>query len=287
MSVVNYSLIKKLTNGKSINHKVVDYAKELLFSLIRDYITEEEQLEQIKEKLSRMEVRLLTDNEFKRTYDKYTRGPIPRAFVVDNTVYLKIFSKLKNYDFHNLVHEMLHIMSFNDKKVGLYQKLDNHQFYGYGFNEAFTEYMTSLILNEKFNNYSNDLNYMIQLFMELSNTNTKELFYLYTSCEEWLTGDLIKRFNSSNDSLLDLVIEYDNRLAATRVRSFNPNRVLEIFLDSIQDKIDNDIYFNKGKVSDLLRQYYKYFEEWELDFQIRDRVINVIDNLKPSLLILK
>lgn len=234
-----------------------------------------------------MEVKLLTDNEFKRTYNKYSRGVIPYAFTIDSTIYLKISSKLKNYDFHNLIHEMLHVMSANNRKMGLYQRLENHQFYGYGFNEAFTEYMTSLLLNEKFINYSSDLNYMIQLFMELSNTNIKEMFRLYTSSEEWISSDLVKRFNSSNDSLIDLIIEYDNRLVATRVRSFNPNNTLKIFLDSVQDKIDNDIYFDRSKVSSLLKQYYTFFEEWDLDPKIRERVLEVIDNLKSSILVLK
>ncbi len=287
MSTANYKLIRKLTNGKSINHKVVSYAQELLFSLILDYATNQEQLEQIKEKLSSMEVKLLTDNTFKRTYNKYSRGVIPYAFAIDSTIYLKISSKLKNYDFHNLIHEMLHVMSANNKKMGLYQRLENHQFYGYGFNEAFTEYMTSLLLDEKFINYPSDLNYMIQLFMELSNTNTKEMFKLYTSGEEWISSDIVKRFNASNDSLIDLIIEYDNRLATTRVRSFNPDKVLRIILDSVQDKIDNDIYFDKSNVSSLLRQYYNFFEEWDLDPKIRERVLEVIDNLKSSILVLK
>lgn len=48
VSTANYKLIRKLTNGKSINYKVASYACELLFSLILGYATNQEQLEQIK-----------------------------------------------------------------------------------------------------------------------------------------------------------------------------------------------------------------------------------------------
>lgn len=66
--------------------------------------------------------------------------------------------------------------------------------YGRGLNEAFTEYLTSLILDVNFQGYSKDFEYIIQLLMILTNLDIKDLLKLYISNEEWLTDKIISRF---------------------------------------------------------------------------------------------
>ena len=67
MSLVNNEELKNLTNttNGSINKQVVDFAKNILFSQLKSYISDEKQYKIINDKISNMKIELLSSPNFK------------------------------------------------------------------------------------------------------------------------------------------------------------------------------------------------------------------------------
>lgn len=191
MSLINDEELKKITSitNSSINKQVVDFAKNILFSQLKSYISDEKQTKVVNEKIINMKIELLSSSDFKdKFYKSNGKGFLPAAFVYEDIIYFRNDINFDVNDFHNLIHEMLHIISYNGEKMGLLQhnKQKNYM-YGRGLNEAFTEYLTSLILEDSFKGYSKDFEYIIQLFLILTNLDIKDLFNLYVSKKNgWL-----------------------------------------------------------------------------------------------------
>ena len=183
MSLVNNEELKNLTNttNGSINKQVVDFAKNILFSQLKSYISDEKQYKIINDKMSNMKIELLSSPDFKdKFYESNGKGFLPAAFVYGGIIYFRNDINFDINDFHNLIHEMLHIISDNGEKEGLLQhNKEKNYLYGRGLNEAFTEYLTSLILEDNFRGYSKDFEYIIQLLMILTNLDIKDLFKVY------------------------------------------------------------------------------------------------------------
>lgn len=283
MSLIDNVELEKLTvitDGK-INKQVVDLAKNVLYLQLGNYITDEQEHEMIKEKIQNLKVELLSLEDFKETHYKCGgSGFLPGGFEYKGDVYFRNDVEFTSREFHNLIHEMLHGISDNGDKVGLHQvNLEKNYMYGLGFNEAFTEYLASTVLEDKFGGYGQDFNYMIQMFMILTNLDIKELFNLYISKEEWLSGEIIDTFNPNDNELVGLIVEYDNKLLKNR--TFNPNNVLQFLFNSIKIKIDNNENFDSEKLQELLKQYFNYFYDidYELEASIKRNMAEVLDSL--------
>ncbi len=280
MSFINNEELKKITNG-SINIQVIDFAKNVLILQLKPYIFDETQAKIIKEKLEDMKIEILSSDDFKDKYYKSNgKGFLPGAYVYQNTIYFRNDLNFDVNELHNLIHEMLHIISENGEKHGLLQlNKEKNYMYGRGLNEAFTEYLTSLILEDNFRGYSKDFEYIIQLFMILTNLDIKNLFSLYLSKEEWLTDEIIIRFNPNDNELVGLIVEYDNRLDPNE--TFNPNNVFHYLFNSIKCKINNNEKFDVNKLQELLKQYYNYYYDVdrELDLSVKTSIAEILDIL--------
>ena len=270
MSLINDEELKKITSitNSSINKQVVDFAKNILFSQLKSYISDEKQTKVVNEKIINMKIELLSSSDFKdKFYKSNGKGFLPAAFVYEDIIYFRNDINFDVNDFHNLIHEMLHIISYNGEKMGLLQhnKQKNYM-YGRGLNEAFTEYLTSLILEDSFKGYSKDFEYIIQLFLILTNLDIKDLFNLYVSKKEWLTDEIINAFNPNDNELIGLIIEYDNKLNPNK--SFNPNNVFRFLFNSIKFKINNNEKFEVNRLQELLKQYYNYYYDVDRELEV-------------------
>ncbi len=285
MSLVNNEELKNLTNttNGSINKQVVDFAKNILFSQLKSYISDEEQYKIINDKISNMKIELLSSPNFKdKFYESNGKGFLPAAFVYGGIIYFRNDINFDINDFHNLIHEMLHIISENGEKHGLLQlNKEKNYMYGRGLNEAFTEYLTSLILEDNFRGYSKDFEYIIQLFMILTNLDIKDLFSLYISKEEWLTDEIINTFNPNDNELVGLIVEYDNMLDPNK--KLNPNNVLQFLFNSIKIKINNNEKLDTERLQELLREYYNYYYDMDRDLEVSTKtgMAEILDILGP------
>lgn len=285
MSLITNDTLNKFTNQTSgkINSQIIEFAKEILFTRLSTYITEPKELDMIRGKISNIKIELLSDEDFKNTYYKCNgSGFLPGGFHYLGMIYFRNDLEFDTIEFHKLIHEMLHSISFNQEsgKIGLFQiNKEENSYYGRGLNEAFTEYLTSILLEDGFSGYSKDFYYIIQLVMQLNNLDIKELFRLYISKEEWLTDELINTFNANNDELIKLIIEYDNRLNPSK--SFNPNRVFNYLFNSIKFKINNNEKLDATKLQELLREYYNYYYDvdYDLDVSIKTDMAEILDIL--------
>jgi phosphomevalonate kinase len=123
MRLVNNEGLKKLTNttNGSINKQVVDFAKNILFSQLKSYISDEKQYKIINDKISNMKIELLSSPDFKdKYYESNGKGFLPAAFVYGGIIYFRNDINFDINDFHKLIHEMLHIISDNGEKEGLF-----------------------------------------------------------------------------------------------------------------------------------------------------------------------
>lgn len=281
MSFINNEELKKITNGSSINIQTIDFAKNILILQLKPYIFDETQAKIIKEKIENLKIEILSNHDFENKYYKSGgKGFLPGAYVYQNTIYFRNDLNFDINELHNLIHEMLHIISDNGDKMGLLQhNKEKNYMYGRGLNEAFTEYLTSLILDVNFQGYSKDFEYIIQLLMILTNLDIKDLFKLYISNEEWLTDEIISRFNPNDNELVGLVVEYDNRLNPNK--TFNPNNVFHYLFNSIKCKINNNEKFDVNKLQELLKQYYNYYYDVdrELDLSVKTSMAEILDIL--------
>lgn len=281
MSFINNEELKKITNGSSINMQTIDFAKNVLVLQLKPYIFDEIQAKTIKEKIVNMKIEILSNDDFKdKFYKSNGKGFLPGAYVYQNTIYFRNDLNFDINELHNLIHEMLHIISDNGEKMGLLQhNKEKNYMYGRGLNEAFTEYLTSLILDVNFQGYSKDFEYIIQLLMILTNLDIKDLFKLYISNEEWLTDEIISIFNPNDNELVGLVVEYDNRLNPNK--TFNPNNVFHYLFNSIKCKINNNEKFDVNKLQELLKQYYNYYYDVdrELDLSVKTSMAEILDIL--------
>lgn len=175
MSIITNDALNKITSLTSgtINDQVIEFAKNILFARISTYTTDDKELDMIRDKISNMEIKLLSNEDFKDAYYKCNgRGFLPGGFEYHGVIYFRNDLEFDTIEFHKLIHEMLHVISFNPEsgKIGLFQtNKEKNYYYGRGLNEAFTEYLTSILLEDSFSGYSKDFYYIIQLFMQLTN----------------------------------------------------------------------------------------------------------------------
>ena len=148
-------------------------------------------------------------------------------------------------DIHKLIHEMLH--AYSDESVwkqGLevrgYNENDNFITAGGTINEAATEYLASIINEDGFIGYPEDMKYIFELFIDVLNIRT-EFVNIYFQPDFWITDEMNKRFNSlKEDQLDDFVLEFDNRLPLFRKKDFDFNKTISILLDAVYDKTINN-----------------------------------------------
>ncbi len=169
----------------------------------------------------------------------------------NNTIYMLKKDTYNNNDIHKIIHELLHAYSNNyssNGKEGLqvsgYDKNNRLISAGGAINEAATEYLTSIINNDGFVGYPDDMKCIFELFIDILDIRF-DFVTIYFQKENWITDELNKKFNSSKTNQLDeFVLEFDNRLPMYRKKQFNFNKIISILLDAINDKITNSIDIN-------------------------------------------
>lgn len=168
----------------------------------------------------------------------------------NNTVYMLKKDTYDNHDIHKIIHELLHAYSnhyYNYGKEGFQVSgyVDNRLIsIGGAINEAATEYLTSIINNDGFVGYPDDMKYIFELFIDVLNVRTNFL-NMYFQTEDWITNEMNKRFNSSKENQLDeFVLEFDNRIPMYRKHPYDFNKMFSILLDAINDKIINHVDIN-------------------------------------------
>lgn len=287
MSIFTNDTLNKITSSTSgkINSQIIEFTKEILFTKLSNYITDPKELDMIKNKISNIKIELLSNEDFKNIYYKCNgSGFLPGGFQYLGIIYFRNDLEFDTVEFHKLIHEMLHSISFNPEsgKAGLFQisKEEKH-YYGRGLNEAFTEYLTSLVLEDNFRGYSKDFEYIIQLFMILTNLDINDLFSLYISKEEWLTDEIIDTFNPNDNELVGLIVEYDNMLDPNE--KLNPNNVLQFLFNSIKIKINNNEKLDTEGLQELLREYYNYYYDMDRDLEVSTKtgMAEILDILGP------
>lgn len=264
-------------------NNIIQSSKLLLKEGLSKIVTNKDMLELLISKINNLDVVILEPDKFVEIWHSFNGNGIfaPGGFTFNNKVYLKN----NNLNVHTIIHEMIHgiseIKHDNGYKSGLMVGNKNENYmYGRGFNEAFTEHLTSIITNEIFCGYSQDFQYVIQLFMEISNLKLEDVIELYFKENEWLSDEIIDRFDSSKKSLPNLIIEYDNKTSNGQRKS-NPNNIMEIIIDAINNKIDNNISINTHAISEMIKHLndYYYSVDIELDSSIKYKLSNVLDNL--------
>lgn len=203
--------------------------------------------------ISDINIEFLAPDEFLKLSGASSFSDGPGAFHKrdNNTVYMLRKANYNNRDIHNVIHELLHAYSnnyANSGKEGLivygYDENDRLISAGGTLNEAATEYLTSIINNDGFVGYPNDMKYIFELFIDILNVRV-DFVNIYFSSEFWITDEMNIRFNSSKINQLDeFVLEFDNRLPMYRKHPFDFNKTISILLDAINDKITNFIDIN-------------------------------------------
>ena len=169
----------------------------------------------------------------------------------NNTVYMLKKDIYSNNDIHKVIHELLHAYSNNYEYYGkegfiVYGYDENNHLISAGgaLNEAATEYLTSIINNDGFIGYPDDMKYIFELFIDVLNLKT-DFVNIYFQTENWLTDDMNQKFNSSKNNQLDeFVLAFDNRLPMYRKQAYDFNNTVSILLDAINDKIINHVDIN-------------------------------------------
>lgn len=261
--------------------EIIQRSKLLLINWLNNYINDSELLETITNRLNRLKVSIYNNEDFETEYRKLQgKGFAPGAFKYQDCLYFR-----ETVSTHQIIHEMLHgISSYtyeNGFKSGLFVGNKKEDYiYGRGFNEAFTEYLTSIITNEQFSGYSKDLKVIIELFMNLTNYKVEDVLNLYFQKEEWLSDDAMKLFASDNESLPNLVTEYDNKLSNSS-RKINNNNVVKILLTAIDNKISDGTLVNSLEIIDKLKELNQYYYSCDIDLNndIKESFVITLDKI--------
>lgn len=199
----------------------------------------------------------------------------------NNTVYMLKKDIYSNGDIHKVIHELLHSYSNNYENYGkegftVYGYDENNHLISAGgsLNEAATEYLTSIINNDGFVGYPDDMKYIFELFIDILNART-DFVNIYFQTENWLTDDMNQRFNSSKNNQLDeFVLEFDNRLPMYRKQPYDFNKTVSILLDALNNKITSSIDINYESIVKNL------FMITRCDFDLNQENLNKIKYLQ-------
>lgn len=272
MSIVDYD---KLSDSINDYNKIFDYAKKIIKNRLSLIYNDEKGLSIINQKLEHIKIMVLTPEEFKKRNPSQFAG----AFYDNGVIYLKYLELAPNV-FHKLIHEMLHAISDNNKDrhgVMKYWKEENkNYYYGYGINEAVTEYLTALILEEKFYGYSNDFNLVLQSIMSIAKISNSELIEIYLGQKELLNDDLCQRYNRNDKGALkEITIEFDQRLPQTRKAPFKADNVMSNLIISIQSHIGKNEDINFEELKKLIIRLQDHYMEY---YDFSDETTNKINN---------
>lgn len=283
MSVVNYDEINQLLikSRGYINEDVIEYAKNFLITRIRQFIPSEEKFAIIKNRILNIDISLFSSEEYQEYFfSNGGKGLLPGALYHNGKIAFKDDVEFTGNSFHKLIHEMLHAISdIGAGKAGLYQIGSKAKsFYGFGFDEACTEFLTSVILDEPFTGYSLDLNYVLQMFMLIADIDIPEILDIYLNEINWINPSLQSRFSFDKTLIFDLVKEYDQRLPQVSERLFDANKVLRILIKASNEKLNKGDIFEYDKLIMLLSDCYRYFTDiWEIKEDVSVAMGNLLD----------
>ncbi len=285
MSVVNYEEIEKLTSKTKgyINEDVITYAKNFLITKLKMYLNAEK-LTSIERKIQELDIRLLNDEDLKETYkESKGKGYNRQGYYYNRTIYFSSDTLFQGYSFHKLIHEMLHATSDNlYDKIGLYViNYKDKYHYGYGFNEACTEFLASTICDEPFYGYATDLKLMWELFMNIASLSMEEVIAMYLDKNNWLTSNLALRFSRNENNLAIIISEYDERISQVAEREFDADKVLNIMIEVLKEKITLNKELNYTELTDLIKKYYDYLNDtWSIHEETTKSFEELLDLLE-------
>ena len=202
----------------------------------------------------------------------------------NNTVYLLKGYSPRSKQIHNFIHELLHEYSNNYKNYGkcglnVYGYDENNKLISVGgvINEAATEFLTSIINNDGFIGYNDDMKYIFEIFIDIINIR-KDFVSMYFQKENWISDEMNKKFNSSKPYQLDeFIVELDNRLPMYRKKPYDFNKVFAILIDAVFDKLKNNMMIDYQSILNNLYILAK------CDFDLKNDNIAKLKNLEEIL----
>lgn len=200
------------------------------------------------------------------------------------TIYFSKKETYNDHDLHNLIHEMLHAYSdnyFYYGKAGLectgFDELNHKISAGGAINEAATEYLTAIISGDGFIGYPDDMKYIFELFLDILDIKTG-FISTYFQEEQWITDEMNFRFSSSIQNQLDeFILEFDNRLPQFRKKTYDFNRVMNLLLNSLIEKLQNNVNID---YSDIYKNLSLIKNS---DFELNPDVVQKIEEVKKQI----
>lgn len=243
-----------------IKEELVNYTDDVNIS---NYITDN------------IKIIFLDSGDFLREAGVDSFSSAPGAFhkTSDNSVNVLKKDNYTEWDYHKLIHEMLHAYSnnyFKSGKSGLqvsgYDENNNLISVGGTINEAATEYITSIINKDGFIAYPNDMKCIFEIFIDILDIRS-DFVEIYFQEFDWITDELNKKFNSEVSNQLDeFVLEFDNRLPMYRKNPYNFNKLVAILIDAIRSKLNNAENVNFELLCNDLINLKRVANEYDFEF---------------------
>lgn len=229
-------------------------------------------LSYIKKRINSIKFCVVDEQEFSNLFYKYNFNYsfISASFEYNGTIYLNINYLSKHLVYHELLHALSESRSKYYIKSGFFMYSIKHKaYYGKGINEAFTEYITTMLLKDSYSGYPLDFYYMILLFIKISGIKIIDLLDVYFTKEDWLSETIVDNF-SNNNSLIYLIVQYDNSLLCDKSR-FNKHEVLKMFKEAIIEKRDK---ISDNEYKELVMLYNNLYNYYNINNKVRSLVNN-------------
>ena len=181
---------------------------------------------------------------------------------------------------HILIHELLHVASFNEKNMGfesLYAKK------GLSFNEGMTEHLKQEILNDNtkgFYIYSNDINNIMLLSAIIPIEKLTNLYFtdgLLGIIQEYLNQ--VGKENNLENLIINMDAEFDMRVRQDKFDNEYKDEYIKIFIDDISKmnfETDEQIISTIKLINDFIRCQYN---TTTAPLSIKDSISNSINTI--------
>ena len=181
---------------------------------------------------------------------------------------------------HILIHELLHVASFNENNMGfesLYAKK------GLSFNEGMTEHLKQEILNDNtkgFYIYSNDINNIMLLSTIIPIEKLTNLYFtdgLLGIIQEYLNK--IGKENDLENLIINMDAEFDMRARQGKFDNEYKDEYIKIFIDDISKmdfETDEQIISTIKLINDFIRCQYN---TTTVPLSIKDSISNSINTI--------
>lgn len=257
MTVVNkeyLACLKLNKSGEEYTKGIVEYAIKIIKERIKEYVDDVNVLNLINERINNLSYEFLSSQDFANKYSG-KNSELASGFYYQGIIYLKKdFDEIIPKEFHTLVHEILHAISDSSNgKLGLLERTQDGSWLGFSMNEAATEYLTALILEESFNGYVKDIKNTLLLVMQIMNMDNAGLISTYLNSDSWLAKS--EKYNSEDlEALIKFNKLFDQRTIFYQNQEFDPNLIMSNLLEALNLKIKKGESFDYSIVRDLLNE---------------------------------